>query len=252
MDAYRDAKLRIFRAQGPDDLAILPPPLAATGRAPGRRLYDGAPGPDAAAWARDGLHVASLGRVAGWDDIPLRGRHNRENAMAAAALAAHAGVGAVALAEGFATFSAVPPSHEPVGERDGVAYVNDTKATNPEREALAALKPSFEAMAEFDLDGKGTSFAPLAAACRGPVVHAYLIGEAGPEMAEAFAGAGVAHTVLTTLDRAVTAAAAAARPGEVVLLAPACTSWDAYSSYEERGDAFRAAVAALGARPPGA
>jgi len=250
MDAYRDAKLRIFRAQGPDDLAILPPPLAATGRAPGRRLYDGPPGPDAAAWSHDGLHVAGLGRVTGWDDMSLRGRHNRENAMAAAALAAHAGVDAAALAEGFATFTAVPHRLEPVGTRDGVTYVNDSKATNPDAvlAALDAYPRGVHLIAGGR--GKGTPFAPLAAAARGAVVHAYLIGEAGPELAEAFAGAGVAHTVLTTLDRAVEAAAAAARPGEVVLLAPACTSWDAYASYEERGDAFRGAVAALGARHP--
>lgn len=252
MDAYRDAKLRLFRAQGPDDLAILPAPLVAPGRAPSRRLYDGPPGPDAAAWSHDGLHVAGLGRVAGWDEMSLRGRHNRENAMAAAALAAHAGLDAAALAEGFATFTAVPHRLEPVGVRDGVVFVNDSKATNPDAvlAALDAYPRGVHLIAGGR--GKGTPFAPLAAACRGAVVHAYLIGEAGPELAEAFAEAGVAHTVLGALDQAVATAAAAARTGEVVLLSPACTSWDAYASYEERGDAFRAAVAALvGVRRPG-
>src|SRR5690606_26428594 len=104
MDRYRDAKLRLFAAQEAGDLAILPAPFAATGAAPARRLYEGPQGPDAAAWSEGGLHVAGLGRIIGWDDIALRGRHNRENAMAAAALAAHAGVGAAALVEGLASF----------------------------------------------------------------------------------------------------------------------------------------------------
>jgi UDP-N-acetylmuramoylalanine--D-glutamate ligase len=88
-DAYRAAKLNIFANQAADDLAILPRPLLATGAAPTRRLAAaGDPGPDAVAWAEGGLHVQGLGRVAAWEDVPLRGAHNRENVMAAAAMAA--------------------------------------------------------------------------------------------------------------------------------------------------------------------
>lgn len=248
MDAYREAKLRIFAAQGEGDLAILPAPLVPPGRAPARRLYEGVAGPAAAAWSEGGLHVAGLGRVAGWDETPLRGRHNRENAMAAAALAAHAGVGAGALAEGLATFRAVPHRLEPVGTRGGVAFVNDSKATNPD--AVLAALDAYPAGVHLIAGGraKGTPFGALARAARGAVVHAWLMGEAGPEMAAAFAAEGVPHTVLPAMEDAVRAAAAAARAGEVVLLSPACTSFDRFGSYEERGDAFRAAAREAGAR----
>lgn len=250
MDRYREAKLRIFAAQHPEDLAILPAPLVPAGAAPARRLHDGAPGADAAAWAEGGLHVAGLGRVIGWDEISLRGRHNRENAMAAAALAAHAGLGARDIATGLAGFTAVAHRLEVVGTRAGAAYVNDSKATNPD--AVLAALDAYPSGVRLIAGGraKGTPFGPLAHAARGGVVHAYLMGEAGPEMAAAFAGAGVPHTVLRTMEDALAAASAAAAPGEVVLLSPACTSFDRYSSYEERGDAFRESARALGAEPP--
>ena len=248
MEAYTAAKLRLFAAQRAEDLAILPAPLVPAGAAPPRRLHDGPAGPDAAAWSEGGLHVAGRGRICGWEEVPLRGRHNRENAMAAAALAAHAGLGAGALAEGLATFRAVPHRLEPVGARDGVAFVNDSKATNPD--AVLAALDAYPQGVHLIAGGraKGTPFAPLARAARGPVVHAWLVGEAGPEIAAAFAAEGIAHTVLPTVEDAVRAAAAAARPGEVVLLSPACTSFDAFGSYEERGDAFREAARAAGAR----
>ncbi len=250
MDRYRDAKLRLFEAQRPGDLAILPAPLTSAGGAPARRLCEGPPAADAVAWSAGGLHVAGLGRIAGWDDIPLRGRHNRENAMAAAALAAHAGVGAGALADGLGGFAGVAHRLEHVGARDGVAYVNDSKATNPD--AVLAALDAYPSGVRLIAGGraKGTPFEPMAQAARSGVVHAYLMGEAAGEMEPAFAAAGVPHTLLPTMEDALAAAAADARPGEVVLLSPACTSFDRYASYEERGDAFRVAARALGAVPP--
>ena len=248
LEAYRAAKLRLFAAQEPGDLAILPPGMEATGAAPARRVYDGPAGPDAAAWAEGGLHVAGLGRVISWDDVPLRGRHNRENAMAAAALAAHAGAGADALAAGLRTFRAVPHRLEPVGSADGVRFVNVSRATNPDA-AIAALD-AYPAGVHLIAGGraKGTAFDALAAAARAAVVRAYTVGEAGPEVAEAMRRAGVPAEECRTLEAAVAAAAARARPGETVLLAPACASFDQFSGYEERGEAFRAAARAAGAR----
>jgi len=248
MEAYREAKLRLFAAQEAGDLAILPEGLEATGAAPARRAYDGPPGPDAAAWAEGGLHVAGLGRVVGWEDVPLRGRHNRRNAMAAAALAAHAGLGAAALAEGLAGFRPVPHRLEPVGSAAGVAFVNDSKATNPDA-AIAALD-AYPSGVHLIAGGraKGTPFGPMAAAARPAVVRAYLVGEAGPEIAAALDQEGVATEPCGTLEAAVAAAARRARPGETVLLAPGCASYDQFSSFEERGEAFRAAARAAGAR----
>lgn len=247
MDAYRAAKLRIFENQEPGDLAILPAPLAATGGAPARRLAAHAGVPDAVAWEEGGLHVARVGHILDWDAVPLRGRHNRENVMAAAALVAHAGLTGPEIAVGLRAFRAVPHRLEPVGERDGVLFVNDSKATNPD--AVLAALDAYPERLRLIAGGraKGTPFGPLAEAARVPVVRAYLMGEAGPELAAAFAAEGVPHTVLATLADAVRVAADDARPGEVVLLSPACTSFDQFGSYEERGDAFRAAVREAGA-----
>jgi UDP-N-acetylmuramoylalanine--D-glutamate ligase len=248
LEGYRDAKLRLFAAQRAEDLAILPPGLEATGAARSRRTYDGPPGPDAVAWAEGGLHVAGLGRVIGWDEVPLRGRHNRENAMAAAALAAHAGIGADALAEGLTGFSPVPHRLEPVGAAGGVAFVNDSKATNPDA-AVAALD-AYPRGVHLIAGGraKGTPFEALAEAARGAVVRAYLVGEAGAEIGRALDAAGVPHEEPGTLEAAVAAAAARAAEGETVLLSPGCASFDQFSGYQERGEAFRAAARAAGAR----
>jgi UDP-N-acetylmuramoylalanine--D-glutamate ligase len=245
---YRDAKLRLFAAQGPADLAILPPGLEATGAAPARRTYDGPPGPDAVAWGEGGLHVAALGRIVGWEEIALRGRHNRENAMAAAALAAHAGLSAGALADGLATFQPVAHRLEPVGTAGGVAFVNDSKATNPDA-AVAALD-AYPRGVHLIAGGraKGTPFAAMAEAARAAVVRAYLVGEAGEEIGRALAAAGVPTEAAGTVEAAVAAAAARAAPGETVLLSPGCASFDQFSGYEERGEAFRAAARAAGAR----
>ena len=191
LERYRDAKLRLFAAQEPGDLAILPRAVEARVPAGARHVDDGPPGPGAAAWSEGGLHLAGLGRVIGWDDVLLRGRHNRENAMAAAALAAHAGVGPAALAAGLASFQPVPHRLEPVGAAGGVAFVNDSKATNPDA-ALAALD-AYPRGVHLIAGGRGksTPFGPLAAAARGAVVRVYLIGEAGPEIGAAMTAAGV-------------------------------------------------------------
>jgi UDP-N-acetylmuramoylalanine--D-glutamate ligase len=248
LEGYRDAKLRLFAAQEAGDLAILPPGLDATGAAPARRTYDGPPGPDAVAWAEGGLHVQGLGRVVGWEDVALRGRHNRENAMAAAALAAHAGLGADALAAGLAGFRPVAHRLEPVGAANGVAFVNDSKATNPDA-AIAALD-AYPAGVHLIAGGraKGTPFGALAEAGRGTVVRAYLVGEAGEEIGRALAREGIPAEDAGTVEAAVAAAAARAVPGETVLLSPGCASFDQFADYQERGEAFRAAARAAGAR----
>ena len=247
MDAYRAAKLRLFENQDSGDLALLEEPLMATGGAPTRRVVEGERTPDAAAWSAGGLHVAGRGRVIGWDEVPLRGRHNRQNVMVAAAIAAHVGLSADEIAAGLRGFAGVAHRLEVVGERSGVLYVNDSKGTNPD--AVVAALDAYPQRVRLIAGGrgKGTPFGPVAEAARSAVVHAYLMGEAGPELAEAFAATGVAHTVLATMRDALAAAAADARAGEVVLLSPACTSFDQFSSYEERGDVFRQEARALGA-----
>ena len=246
LEAYLAAKLRLFENQTTADLAIAPrgttPPVGAAAL---RYVDEGPPGADAICWSEGGLRHAELGLVACWDDVTLRGRHNRQNAMAAVALAAHAGADRDAMAAGLTSFPGVAHRLEVVADVNGVRYVNDSKATNPDA-ALAALD-AYPARVHLIVGGrgKGTSFDTLAAAARSAVVQAYLVGEAGEEIGQALRGEGVAVESSGTISAAVRTAAACATAGDVVLLAPACTSFDQYADFEERGEDFRAAVHGL-------
>lgn len=251
MEAYRQAKLRIFAAMTADDLAIAPEGWAIPGGARARVIREGARRDDTdVAWSEAGLHVDGIDWIADWKDIPLRGRHNRENVMAAAAVAAHAvHLTGAQIAAGLRSFAGVAHRLEVVGEINGVIYVNDSKATNADA-ACAALDAYPEGV-RLIAGGKpkGASFAPLAEAARTGVECVYVIGAAAEEIGQALQAAGVPIRFTHTLAGAVAAATADARPGEVVLLAPGCASFDQFASFEERGDQFRALVDAL--RRPG-
>ncbi|SRR6266508_989148 len=222
-EAYAAAKLRVFERQREEDVAVVPHGFAAV-PGHGRRVEFS---PD--------------------DSLPaeprLRGLHNRANAAAAVAAARAAGMPDDAIAAGLERFRPVAHRLEPVGEVAGVAYVDDSIATNvfATRAALAAYA---DEPVHLILGGraKGESFDPLAAAL-GPNVRAvYLVGEAADVLAEALAPAGVPLQWSGNLRTAVAAAAAAAVPGDVVLLSPACASFDQYESFEERGEEFRQLV----------
>ncbi len=225
-EAYRAAKLRIFENQGPDDVAVVP------------RGFEPVPG--------RGRRV----EFAVDDPLPaeprLPGDHNRENAAAAAAAARAAGVLDRAIGAALASFAGVPHRLELVRELDGVRWINDSKATNPEaaERALGAYPPGLRVI----LGGsrKGTPFGGLAARAREAGVScAYLIGESADEIAEALAREGVRFRHSVDLERAVADAHADAERGEVVLLSPACASYDQFESFEERGARFRQLVEAL-------
>jgi UDP-N-acetylmuramoylalanine--D-glutamate ligase len=222
-EAYGAAKLRLFENQEPEDTAVVP---RGFGVVPGRA-------------ARVGF--------AGDDTLPaeplLPGPHNRENAAAATTAARAAGIEDGAIAEALRTFAGVAHRLELVAEREGVRFVNDSKATNTAaaRRALA----SYDAPLHVILGGslKGERFDGLAASAEhGTVVTAYLIGEAAEPLAAALAAVGVPFRRCATLERAVTEAARAARAGHVVLLSPACASYDQYRDFEERGEEFRRLV----------
>jgi UDP-N-acetylmuramoylalanine--D-glutamate ligase len=172
------------------------------------------------------------------DQIRLRGAHNVENATAAAAAALAAGWPAEAVTNTLKTFAGVPHRLEEVAERDGVLYVNDSKATN-----VASARVGIEAFAgrvHAILGGslKGGGFQGLREAVASRCVAAYLIGEASDRLAADLEGT-VPLEPCVELGRAVSAARAAARPGDVILLSPACASYDQYDDYEQRGAHFR-------------
>ena len=213
-EAYRDAKLRIFERA---DAAIVPRGLGLPGR-----------------------------EFAADDPLPaeprIPGAHNRENAAAATAAARAAGIDDAAIAEALRTFPGVPHRLELVRELRGVRYVNDSKATNTAaaRRGVAA----FDAPLRLILGGslKGEDFGPFAGELRSRVRRAYLIGEAAEELARALDPAGVPYERSGRLDTAVRDAASAAQSGEVVLLSPACASYDQFENFERRGEEFRRLV----------
>jgi UDP-N-acetylmuramoylalanine--D-glutamate ligase len=183
------------------------------------------------------------------DSLPaeprMPGRHNRENAAAATAAARAAGIEDDAIAEALRTFPGVPHRLELVRERDGVRWVNDSKATNTAaaRRGVAA----YDAPLRLILGGraKGEDFAPFARELPQNVEAIYLVGEASDELAAALGAAGRSYKRADTIAHAVELAAAEAQPGDVVLLSPACASYDQYADFEERGEDLRRLVTDL-------
>ena len=165
--------------------------------------------------------------------------------MAAAAVCLARGVDAEAVRAGLHSFGGLAHRLEEVATVGGVLYVNDSKATNV-ASALVGID-SFPGGVHAILGGrsKGGGFAELVPAVAERCRAAYLIGETAAELAEALAPEGVPLRECGDLERAVAAAGAAAAPGDVVLLSPACPSYDQYVSYEQRGDHFRALARAL-------
>jgi UDP-N-acetylmuramoylalanine--D-glutamate ligase len=238
MEAYRAAKLRVFAHQGNDDVAVAPLGLGIEDLGGCARRVCFGDGPQAELSDRAGHLWWADEPLIAVDELGLRGLHNRRNAMAAAAICLARGLDPDVVRAGLRTFAGVEHRLEEVATIDDVLYVNDSKATNVDS-TLVALA-SFDAPVHLILggQGKGQDFAPLrepAARCAG----VYLIGED----AEAI-GAVVGGTRCDTLERAVAAAAAAARGGEIVLLSPACASFDQFEDFEARGRAFKDLVAA--------
>jgi UDP-N-acetylmuramoylalanine--D-glutamate ligase len=252
--AYRDAKLRIFANQGAEALAVVPADFDHGGRA--RRVafsspmaaadhLEGTSAPELA--LRDGRLVWRGEPLVAIDEIRLRGTHNLENAMAAAAVTLARGIDPAAVRAALASFAGVAHRLEEVARFDGVLYVDDSKATNVAA-AVVGIH-SFSGGVHVILGGRGKQeqYAPLATAVADRCSAAYLIGEEAPRLATALEPAGVPLHDCGDLERALAAAHVAARPGDVVLLSPACASYDQYRSFEERGDHFKALVGKLSA-----
>ncbi len=176
-------------------------------------------------------------------EVRAAGDHNIENLLAAAAATAPF-VSPAAVRRFAARFSGVPHRQEPVGEKEGVRYINSSIDTTPTRTAatLAALKTEGRVLLLLGGRGKGLSPDPLCDALRGRDACCFLFGEMGEAFSRALAGVGVPHYRYDTMREAFFAAAARARAGDAVLLSPAATAYDAFVDFEARGEAFRALV----------
>jgi len=218
LERYREAKLRAFANQSSDAVAIAPEGFELPGHA----------------------HRSDFAHLGGMK-IRLRGAHNAENAVAAAAAALAAGVPREAVAEALGSFAGVEHRLEEVAQVGGVLFVNDSKATN----VASAVKgiEAFEGGVHVILGGslKGGGFTGLREAVKARCRAAYLIGEAADRLADDLDGTVSLHRC-GTLERAVRHASGAAKPGEVVLLSPASASFDHFRDYEERGERFRELV----------
>lgn len=255
LEAYLAAKLRLFENQGPNDVAILnadDAPLAGlAARLPGRcRTFSRLRPVDDGCFV-DGhvvVEVSPAGRreLFALQDIPIPGGHNVENAMAAALLALAAGAPVEALAAGLRGFRGLPHRIEKVRELGGVTWYDDSKGTN-QASTLGALDGFADGRLLLVLGGrfKGGELEPLARRVAQKARRTYLIGESMPIFAAALAAAGAPAEEAGTLDRAVELAHRAARPGDAVLLSPACASFDQFANYHERGLTFQRLVAAL-------
>jgi UDP-N-acetylmuramoylalanine--D-glutamate ligase len=201
--------------------------------------------PGADAWVEDGWIVVGGERVMPRADVPLRGDHLLRDVLAAAVGARLAGADSAAVAAGVRSFGGVPHRLESLGTVGGVEYVNDSQATIPVA-AIAALE-AFEDRGLVIIaggEGKGLEYDEFADAIAGRCRAAVLIGETGDELARLLADR-LPVIRSGSMGEAVVAAAGAARPGDVVLLAPAAASFDMFVDYAARGDAFRAAVSRL-------
>ncbi|RMH22834.1 MAG: UDP-N-acetylmuramoyl-L-alanine--D-glutamate ligase [Acidobacteria bacterium] len=256
LERYRAAKAAIFRNQRAGDLAVLnaDDPQVAGLAVAGRRRFFSRRRPIGDGCYLEGDRVVEVTPDGGRQelfrpaDVAVEGLHNLENAMAAALLARSQAVPAAAIARGLRRFDGLPHRLQRVAERDGVIWYDDSKGTN-----LGATEASLEGFADGTVHlilggrAKGTDFAPLVPLVARKAKAVYLIGEAAAAIDRALeAGAPQLQRIAAgTLERAVVEAAARARRGEVVLLSPACASFDQFADFVDRGRTFQRLVAAL-------
>ncbi len=253
LDAYLAAKLRIFAHQGNDDIAVYnadDPALAGAdlGGCARRIAFCRGAAPECEVSLAEGTIFYDGEPLLAAGELGLFGEHNVANALAAASAALAMGLDRDAVCEGLRSFAGVPHRLEQVAEIGGVRFVNDSKATNVASAAVGI--GAFEGGVHAILGGseKGEPFAPLLDPLHERAAACYLTGATADRLAAELApllAGGIELHRCADLEQAVRRAAAVARPGEVVLLSPACASFDAFENFERRGDRFREVVGEL-------
>jgi UDP-N-acetylmuramoylalanine--D-glutamate ligase len=249
---YALAKERIFAAQDEHDFVVLNADNARAAQAASRSVakvyfFSVEHSVLQGAWVEDGYVVYRPGKdeaiekIMPLSGVPLKGAHNVENVLAAVCASRLAGVPAQQIRGAVESFQAVEHRLEFVAKINGVDYYNDSKATNVDATAKAVA--SFSSGIHLILGGKdkNSDYTQLSQLLRARARAVYTIGSAAAKIESELRGV-VSILSCETLDRAVSAAASAARPGEVVLLAPACSSFDQFESYEQRGKVFKELV----------
>ncbi len=255
MEAYQGAKEAIFRNQGQGDYSVLnydddyvrSMASATEGEViffslrhtlergaylSGRDLYFSCQGERTLICSRDEMFI--------------KGDHNVENALAAICGAALMGLDAATIRHTLKTFKGVKHRLQLVDEIHGVKYINDSKGTNPDASIKAINAYQEPIILIAGGKNKGSAFDGYAAAINDRVKEVIVLGEAAPEIIAALEAVGYQRfTLVESLEQAVAKAARIAVPGDIVLLSPACASWDMFKNYEERGDVFINEVAAL-------
>ena len=243
---YLEAKLRLFSHQDADDFAVGPAELLSQAGGEAARVTVARP-PEGEGEVRvaDGWITWNGDPVVEASAVRLRGRHNLENALCAAGAALAWGVPAEAVARALTGFAGVEHRIEEVGSAAGATWVNDSKATNAGSTTVALEAFDEPVLLIAGGQAKGQDFGQLAQAAQGRVRQAFLLGQ-DAELLAAALEPGTPCLRFDDLDGAVGAAAEAAAEGDVVLLSPACASFDLYpGGYEERGAHFRALVAGI-------
>ncbi len=243
--AYVAAKLKVFVNQGNDDIAVAPEDLEHVEDLGGcaRRVLFGDT-QKAELQARAGYLWWDEAPFIRIDEIALPGAHNLQNAMATAAVCLARGIAPDAVATGLKTFTGVAHRLELIATQHGVAYVNDSKATNVASTIVALRSYAGGVHLIAGGTGKNQDFRPLARLVSERCVAVHLIGEATPDLAEALAPTRVPLFDDGDLATALANAQQTAHSGEVVLLSPACASFDQYENFEARGEHFRQLVVA--------
>lgn len=252
LEDYLEAKAQIFKNQTATDLAILnwdDPLVRDLGPKLKSRVIYFSPTsflPEGISLWHDQIVYAekrNMIPIISRKDLHLRGAHNLENVMAAAAAARALGLSWTEIAEGLRQFKGVEHREEIVGTFKGILFVNDSKGTNTDAATKALL--AFEEPLVLIAGGKnkGLDFHDFMKVVRTKVKSLVLLGLAADEMEQAARDEGVQRIIrATTFEDGVEKAIAEAVPGDVVLLSPACTSWDMFKSYEERGELFKELV----------
>ena len=256
LENYVKAKERIFAAQTSDDFLVLNADntlaAAAAARSAAQVYWFSVEHPVAqGAWLEEGQVVyrsaksAATEKIMPLSGIPLKGAHNVENVLAAVVASRLAGASAEAVRAGVENFHAVEHRLEYVTTRNGIEFYNDSKATNVDATAKAIA--AFPSGIHLILGGKdkNSDYTQLAQLLRERVTAVYTIGSAAAKIESELRGVVSLHSC-ETLEKAVRTATAAARSGEIVLLAPACSSFDQFESYEHRGRVFKQLVSEVG------